>query len=762
MKKYLLLASVASLGLTAGAQVQMSMSDEFYLADMKGDAASTLSLQTPTVLTTGALIEFTDETTLDNIRRDGGEVKNIYGKVAVVVIPVDKVADVFGAEGVVNATIDRPAYLRNDKARIVTDVDKVHLGEDLEMPYDGTGVIIAAYDSGLDPNHIAFKDSEGVSRVARAYKYGRTSYVPQTYVPAHMIEDFRTQNPGESVYDITGYKSDDDTETHGTHVLGIMGGSFCDPNSDMDLRGMAPGAEIVMGGGPGSQSNMLDAAQRVADYAKAVGKPAVFNLSWGNNLGAHDATDPIAKGLDGIVEETGLHVFMAAGNEGDQKIGIYKELTEDDNVIRTFLSPSDYLTDPYGVLGINGQALGTVTVWSQDDTPFEVYLDIVELANPGEPIYSLEIPANTRRFMVNGNTPSGVNASQVDRNVEEFNTNFAKSYAGGFRQIYGQNNRYHAELAFYLSTTSASRRTHAMALRVVGKAGQRIQIYAEPYQGYFMTYLTDRGKEGYTDSNGDGTYNSLAGGNKIVSVGAYSSRQGGQSYQGYVIYPAETQFPGVTSFSSWGHQQDGSLRPHVIAPGYVIYSTCSTPYMSKVGSYATAYGTPSVYEYYDAGTAKTYHWTIMAGTSQASPHMAGIAALWLQADPTLTYDQMLDVIRHSTTKPENASEQWGPNGLVNAYEGIKYILGGFNDLQGVIVDKSHLLIQNKGNGVYEIASPAESSVTAGLYNIQGVQVAASTGSGNCVELSTQGLAPGVYVLSAQSEGSATSKKIYVK
>lgn len=762
MKKYLLLASLASAGLLANAQVQMSMSDEFYLAGLKGDTALPMSVKAPAALTTGALIEFTNQTTLDNIRRAGAEVQNIYGSIATVVIPVDKVADVFAAEGVINAVIDRPARLRNDQARIVTDVDRVHAGEDLEQPYDGTGVVIGAYDSGVDPNHIAFKDENGLSRVVRALKYGSTSYVPQVYVPAHLIEDFREQNPGQSVYDITGYKTDNDGETHGTHVLGVMGASFRDPDSDMDLRGIAPGAEMFMGGGQGTQANMLDAAQRLADYAKSVGKPAVFNLSWGNNLGSHDATEPLAKALDDIVDETGLHVFMAAGNEGTEQIGIYKEFTEDETVLRTFLSPSEDLTNPYsGGLGQNGQALGTVTVWSNDDTPFKVYLDIVELANPGEPVYSFEIPANNRRFMVNGNTPSGVTSAQVDRNVEEFNNVFTRSYAGGYAQIYGQNNRYHAELAFYLTATTTTRRTHAMAIRVEGEPGQRIQIYAEPYQGYFMTYLTDRDKEGYTGSNGDGTYNSLAGGNKIFSVGAYTSRQGGESYQGYVIYPAQTNFPDVASFSSWGHQQDGSLRPHVIAPGYVIYSTCSTPYMSKMGSNAIYYGTPSVYEYYDEGTAKTYHWTIMAGTSQAAPHMAGIAALWLQADPTLNYEEMLDVIQHCTSKPENASDQWGPNGLVNAYDGIKYILER-SAIQGVSADKSHLLIQNKGNGVYEIASPAESSVSAALYNMQGMQVASATGTGNTVELSTQGIAPGVYVISARSGGAATSQKIHVK
>ena len=76
----------------------------------------------------------------------------------------------------------------------------------------------------------------------------------------------------------------------------------------------------------------------------------------------------------------------------------------------------------------------------------------------------------------------------------------------------------------------------------------------------------------------------------------------------------------ISSFSSYGLAADLSVKPNIGAPGGLIYST----YPLELGGYAT-----------------------LSGTSMASPHTAGGAALLLQADPKLKAKDMRDRLQNS-------------------------------------------------------------------------------------------------------------------
>ena len=67
------------------------------------------------------------------------------------------------------------------------------------------------------------------------------------------------------------------------------------------------------------------------------------------------------------------------------------------------------------------------------------------------------------------------------------------------------------------------------------------------------------------------------------------------------------------------------------------------------------------------------------------PAVAGIVALWLQANPTLTFDDVIDVISHSSRTDEfteSAPERWGA-GKIDAVAGINYILDTTTDIKEI-------------------------------------------------------------------------------
>lgn len=76
----------------------------------------------------------------------------------------------------------------------------------------------------------------------------------------------------------------------------------------------------------------------------------------------------------------------------------------------------------------------------------------------------------------------------------------------------------------------------------------------------------------------------------------------------------------ISSFSSYGLSPDLALKPDIAAPGGVIYSS----YPLEKGGHAT-----------------------LGGTSMASPHVAGAAALVLQAKPETSAEEMRSLLQNS-------------------------------------------------------------------------------------------------------------------
>ncbi len=137
----------------------------------------------------------------------------------------------------------------------------------------------------------------------------------------------------------------------------------------------------------------------------------------------------------------------------------------------------------------------------------------------------------------------------------------------------------------------------------------------------------------------------------------------------------------INSSSSCGPAPlTGTIKPDVVAPGTCLISALDHHYGENKVSIFKQYQ----YEY----NGVQYKWANMTGTSMAAPVVSGIVAQWLQLCPTLTPEQVLDVIKNTSTQDQEVKY---PNntygyGCINALEGLKYISKTYTGIENVSAD----------------------------------------------------------------------------
>jgi len=182
------------------------------------------------------------------------------------------------------------------------------------------------------------------------------------------------------------------------------------------------------------------------------------------------------------------------------------------------------------------------------------------------------------------------------------------------------------------------------------------------------------------DGPGEDTHNPYAQAPWVISVGAsekngvltdFSSR-GKRGESGSFTMPDGAQWTYVN-------------EPTIVAPGVDIISTRDTTgTLPALAAQQDAEVIPAAYLPF---------YTIMSGTSMATPHVAGIVALMLEANPDLTPAQVRDILRRTATNMTGRLGWEAGAGHVNAYTAVAEaagIRGGF----GATVNALHSFNSN--------------------------------------------------------------------
>lgn len=669
---------------------------------------------------------------------EGVTVFGVKNGVALVEFPLHQAEKIASAPGVKRLTFGNELTPLLDRARPASLVSNVQEDYDNELgqKFDGSGVIVGLVDNGIDPNNVNFLGSDGVTRVKRVWKLSvndENEASAAEYAGAS-VENFTTDNSGA---------------THGTHVAGIMTGSYngigeipvivgeewSTAEANIPYYGVAPGADIAMAGGSLAESAVMLGAQKIVDYAKSVNKPTVVNLSLGTNMGPHDGTDPFSKYMAGLGKEA--IICIAAGNEGAQPVSIQHAFTAQQPEVKTFIS------------GYSGYT-SIIDAWGNDATPFDATFVIYDTST-SKIVYSLTLEGKS--------IPSTViigTANYNDVNVKHdpvFNSAFDNSMLQIYSEVSPDNNRFN--IYTYCDLNAKSSNT-TLVPGMIYRAPAGVYMNLWDYCGGENAGFTSLNKEGWTDGNSSQSINGMACGDNVIVVGSYISRDkwpilsGGQLWYGeeYAkLHPVGT----VSPFTSYGNTFQGRQLPEFCAPGEAIVSTYNTYYVKAVNAEvgemsATAKSTVK-------GVERTNYWHSLQGTSMACPYVSGVCALLLQAKPDLTVGQIKNLLSESAVREhyDNLQEkqQWGA-GRVNAYMAMCNLLGKTSEITALDSDtRERLNVALAGENI-AVKMAGASKTDVNVYDLSGRLVAKATG-GEEVTVDAGGIGHGVFVVVASDE-----------
>jgi hypothetical protein len=655
----------------------------------------------------------------------GTKAKDIWtGKV-----PLHQVQQFTKIQGIQYIDFDQPCYPELDTARRLTRVDSVHQGIYLPRSYTGKNVVMGVIDAGFDYTHPTFFDTTlSHYRLSRVWEQKSIVGVP----PA----SFGFGSEFSDSATIWNKRYDVSETTHGTHVMGIAGGSGGGSSvNHQRFRGMAFESELVAVGiyptaahwlNTGS-IDFLDGINYVFNYASLVNKPAVANLSWGCPLGPRDGTSLFSQACNNLVGNGRIFV-LSGGNNGSNNIHLKKTFTPTDTVANTICTFSTSLTEKKNQLDI----------WGEPGKSFCMKFSLYNLNTKVDSTVLICLNDTTQQFNLVGS-----NGDTLFITI----TTVASEFNGKPHMLVQLYSRVGDRLAVSISANSGT-----------VNMWQGIVIKTSGYYGSFT-------KSGYAWAvNGDNlmTCGDLVSTEQALAVAAYNSKPtftniSGQSltYQGY---PKGA----IASFSSKGPTADGRVKPDIAGPGLALASSVSamdSSYLVGGADYSSVIAT-----FVSPFNNETYSYAMAGGTSMSSPCVSGIVGMLLEIDSTLNPAAVKNLLFNTAiidsktgAIPDSGSTIWG-HGKVNAYGAVASLLG-LLPVSSNSVNLHCKIFPNPGKGQFsmEVISMVNELAEIKIYDSRGSmvkQVNNQITSGiNVIDIDLSREAEGVYFL--QVKGNQT-------
>lgn len=539
----------------------------------------------------------------------------------------------------------------NHTTRIETGVEQLQsdsaaLTIGLPQGYTGRGVLVGVYDTGFDFGHIQYRDPEtGHTRINTAILYrtteGRADSIREVFTDALQIDTLTT---------------DTHATWHGTHTSGTAAGSY----RGWGLQGMAPEAELMLcGTSKLERDRMEDALRSIFARADELEVPCVVNVSIGNSTGWKDGRSPIPLLCEELTdggECPGRIIVFAAGNDGDKQFCLEHTFAQEKVPVYTMLqTPVDKEGRPsYRNFGIEA--------YCNDSLPMQLSLVAYDTLLHQEVDYQM--------LTLRGDT---ISAEQLQSDTLYYTDSIAPEHD------------YRRYVCFEMEDTcqmiTAQPEHTVLAARFSGRVGSSFTAYYVMDSRVGTYSLSDAGQPGWLRSDSRSSISEFCCTEAVISVGAYSNVDSLVNIFGNTIYPLAPAGH-VAGFSSFGTTDYGVPKPDVLCPGVSVISGFSTFCDEKVSYYTSGRNqkSPIIYQLPPSeADDRWYYWSADVGTSMSAPVMAGIIALWLEANPLLTTNQVRDILRRTSRFDTYCSEcpidpRQAGFGKVDALAGMEAVL----------------------------------------------------------------------------------------
>lgn len=533
---------------------------------------------------------------LDELRAAGAEIGTAIGNFVTARIPLAALDALGRSPSFEGFEASRRIKVSHDSSMRAIKADRVrHWNGSTWAGAAGHGVIVGIYDTGIDFFHEDFRDANGKTRILALWDQTTGRYCTQAEIQAAI-----DGNPAACPQrDLNG---------HGTHVAGTAAGDGSATGTRgtaLQYAGVAPAADLIVvkgGNDSFSEHDIFHGVAWIAEQARALGKPAVVNLSLGGDYGPHDGTGYLEQMLDSLAGP-GFIVVVAAGNSGANNNTTPSET--DRLLIHAMADPA---STPSATFTFRIPAHAPNAGSCNDSTAIGLWYEAAD------------------QLAITVSRPDGstLTADPGEHRQEDSPTGQIEidNGSGGVKPA---NNAYEARITISDCGSSGSPASGTWTLRVetvTAASGKPYHLWIYTSQhGNTSAY----GQVGFDNAYLVGTPGSAR---RVITVGAFVSRHcwptvDRSSPTGQYCWAAREQLGDIAVFSSGGPTRDGRLKPEIAAPGRTIVSALSRQAAAPIQLIAP----DSVH-------------VALQGTSMAAPHVTGAIALVLQYAPNLTPEEV--------------------------------------------------------------------------------------------------------------------------